>query len=146
MSQGKAPGPSHIKVDDLKDWVHAYKEGLQQENSGWESPESVHERVMHWILVVVLVQEIFKTGQVPESFKQVVLVLIPKQDTTKYCGIALLETIYKLCSSIINCRMCHNVGWHNGVHGFHEGRGCMTAIIEAQRRRSTKEKSCIRFS
>ena len=92
----------------------------------------MHERAMHWMLVLVLVQEIFKTGQVPESFRQAVLVLIPKQDTTKYHGITLLKTIYKLCSSVINHRMCHNVGWHDGIHRFCEGQGCMTAIMEAK--------------
>ena len=68
MRQGKAPGPSRIKVDDLKDWAHAYEEGEQREKSGWEIPESMHERAMHWMLIVVLVQEIFKMGHVPESF------------------------------------------------------------------------------
>ena len=68
MRQGKAPGPSCIKVDNLKDWAHAYEEGEQREKSGWEIPESMHERAMHWMLIVVLVQEIFKMGHVPESF------------------------------------------------------------------------------
>ena len=45
MRRGKAPGPSRIKVDDLKEWAHAYEEGVQREASGWEIPESVHESV-----------------------------------------------------------------------------------------------------
>ena len=69
MRRGKAPGPFCVKVDNLKDWAHAYEEGVQRENSGWEIPESMHNRAMHWMLVLVLVQEIFKTGQVLESFK-----------------------------------------------------------------------------
>ena len=90
---------------------------------------------------MVLVQDIFCMGQVPESFRQVVLVLIPKQDATNYCRrITQLETIYKLCSSIINQQMCHNVGWHDGVHGFHEGWGCMTSVIE-MKLLAEKEKS-----
>ena len=40
--------------------------------------------------------------------------------------------IYKLCSLVINRRMCHNVGWHDGVHVFREGRGCTAAIMESK--------------
>ena len=50
----------------------------------------------------------------------------------KYRDIALVETIYKLCSSVINHCMCHNVGWHNGIHRFREGQGCTTTIMEAK--------------
>ena len=77
---------------------------------------------MHWMLTVVLIQVIFREGHIPRAFKHAVLVLIPKAEQSKYRGIALLEVLYKLCSSIINRCICSNVGWHDGVHGFCEGQ------------------------
>ena len=129
MRNGKAPGPSKIRVEHLKDWADAYEAGMAAEVEGTAIPESVQERAMHWSLVVVLIQGIFQEGKVPAAFRNAVLVLIPKTDT-KYRGIALLETLYKLCSSVINRRICANVGWDDGVHGFREGRSCTSAIVE----------------
>ena len=102
MRRGKAPGPSAIKVDDLKDWAAGYEAGVTAEKEGYELDPDMHKRAMHWMLVVVLIQTIFQEGRVPEAFRHAVLVLIPKTEPSKYRGIALLESLYKLCSSVIN--------------------------------------------
>ena len=80
MRNGKAPGPSKIRVEHLKDWADAYEAGMAAEVEGTAIPESVQERAMHWSLVVVLIQGIFQEGKVPAAFRNAVLVLIhPRQ-------------------------------------------------------------------
>jgi Reverse transcriptase (RNA-dependent DNA polymerase) len=61
-------------------------------------------------------------------------VLIPKGVPDQYRGIALLEVIYKLVSSIINLRISQKIHYHDAIHGFRKGHGTSTAIIEAKLR------------
>jgi hypothetical protein len=74
------------------------------------------------------------TGEdIPSAFVVGILVLLPKPDGD-FRGIALLEVIYKLISSIINRRLAKalNNKFHDAIHGFREGRGTGTATIEAK--------------
>ena len=68
----------------------------------------------------------------PCAFKHSVLVLIPKSTPGQYRGIALLEVIYKLISSIINGRIQRAITFDDAIHGFRPGRGTGTAIMEAK--------------
>ena len=95
-------------------------------------PENMQEGDLHLFLVVRLVQDVFRLGRVPNAFLHWTLVLAPNQEWTKYRGIALLEVLHKLCSSMINCRLNKNIGWHEGVHRFRMGKGCTMAIIETK--------------
>ena len=92
----------------------------------------MQEGTLHWGLIVVLVQEVFQSGQVPMSFQKSALVLVPKTDPMRFQCVALLETIYKLCSSVINHHMNKNIGWRKGMHGFQMGHSYTTAIIKAK--------------
>ena len=65
----------------------------------------------------------------PKAFEIGILALIPK-DITSYRGIVLLETIYKLASTIVTSRLTKGIEFHDAVHGFRAGRGTGTAIIE----------------
>ena len=66
------------------------------------------------------------------AFSQGIFVLIPKAKSGESRGIALLEVIYKLVSSIINRRMQAGITFDDAVHGFRPGRGTGTAILEAK--------------
>ena len=112
LKRNKAPGPSGLSVDVLKQWA---EEGGEQ-----------------WWKVVGLVQWCIDTGEVPQSFKYGALVLIPKAEHGKYRGIALLESLYKLISGLINHRVTNSVQFHDSIHGFRTGRSCSTAILEAK--------------
>ena len=80
---------------------------------------------------------------IPQDFCNGILVLIPKSDPGQYRGIALLEILYKLISSIINRRIGSKIKFDDAIHGFRPGRGTGTAIMEAkllaQLRRRTDE-------
>ena len=59
------------------------------------------------------------------------MVLIPK-DKGEYRGIWLLETIWKVCTSIVNIRLRSSIVLHDVLHDFIKRKGTGTAIIEAK--------------
>ena len=63
-----------------------------------------------WEKVLELVNLAFTKGEVPQAFCHGILVLIPKGVADQFRGIALLEIIYKLVSSIINWRLAYHDG------------------------------------
>jgi exonuclease III len=117
LRRGKAAGPSGLSVDELKDWE-------DQEEDEETSPE--------WLQVVALVQHAFETGESPGAFDVGTLVLVPKDEAGKFRGIALLESLYKVISSIVNRRVSRAVVFHDGIHGFTKRRSCATAILETK--------------
>jgi hypothetical protein len=84
-------------------------------------------------MVTKLIEMAFKGEDIPAAFITGILVLLPKPDGD-YRGIALLEVIYKLISSIINRRLAKALSrkLHDGIHGFRTSRGTGTAIMETK--------------
>lgn len=113
LRRGKAPGPTGLTVDHLRDWE------ADNDPSKWEK-------------VVELIQFMFETGEAPSAFKIGTLVLIPKAEVGKYWGIALLECLYKLLSCLVNIQVSDNIRFHDGIHGFQSKRSCSTGILEAK--------------
>jgi retron-type reverse transcriptase len=68
----------------------------------------------------------------PQVCSDTILAVIPKLNNSGHRGIGLLETIWKLCTSIINRRLTRAIHLHDDLHGFRRGRGTSTAIIEAK--------------
>jgi hypothetical protein len=98
MRHGKSPGPSGICVSDLLFW---------------------HEKLPDvWNELVSLIQDVFDGKAIPREFSYEILCLIPKEDQGKYCGIALLEVVYKLVSMIIHLRLQTVIDFHPSLHGF----------------------------
>ena len=60
------------------------------------------------------------------------LVLLPKNGSTDFRGISLLDCVYKLISSCMNAWAARNIQFHEGVHRFRASRGCQSAIYEAK--------------
>lgn len=118
MRRGKAPGPSGLRAEDLKRWLANARE-----------PEFPDKR--NWDALVSLVQHAFRTGEIPTELAWSVLILIPKGDGG-HRGIGLLESVWKLISSIIDARIKSTVRFHDSIHGFRAHRGTSTAIIEAK--------------
>jgi hypothetical protein len=112
MKRGKCPGVSGITVEDLLRWCDSVPDA--------------------WTIVVTLVQQAFEDGTIPTAFAYGILCLIPKSVPDKFRPIALLEVIYKLCSTIIHMRLGEAIVFHPSIHGFRSGRGTGTAILEAK--------------
>jgi hypothetical protein len=111
MQRGKSPGPLVIHVSDLLFW---------------------HDKLPNiWNELVSLVQDVFGKA-IPQEFSYEILCLISKEDRGKYCGIALLEVMYKLVSMIIHLHLQAAIDFHPSLHGFHQCRGPGTCILEAK--------------
>ena len=113
LKNGKAPGVSGIRAEDLKRWAEEHKVN--------ESPPLR--------IVVDIVQTAYSTGQIPQALNVAILVLLKKPCGNEYRGIGLLETIWKLISSIMDRRMKEAVEFDDSVHGFRQQRGTGTAIL-----------------
>ena len=79
-----------------------------------------------------LIKLAFVDGVIPRAFTHGIMVLIPKDKPGEYRGIALLEIIAKLISSIINRRISSKVIFDDALHGFRAHRGTATGILEAK--------------
>lgn len=89
--------------------------------------------VVLWVKVIEIVRLVFEDGELPPSFIKGIFVLILKADAGEYLGIALLEIIYKLISSIINIRLIHMVKFDDSMHGNLPGQSTAgTVIMEAK--------------
>ena len=115
LHNGRAPGASGMRVEDLKRWY--------AEREVTPAP---------WYLIIQLVQHAFTTGIVPTCARSNTLVLIPKPEPGQVRGIGLLEPIWKLVSAIINMRMMAGITFHDDLHGFLPARGTGTACLEAK--------------
>ena len=58
--------------------------------------------------------------------------LIPKNERGAFHGIGLLESIWKIITSIINHCLVAGIDLHDAHHGFCPGRGTGTAILETK--------------
>ena len=125
LKNGRAGGPSGLKVEDLKSWYFAACEppvGTEPDDAAIEI----------WKKLVAIVQEAFRNGELPIALGRGILVLIPKSTPGQFRGIALLEVMYKLVSAICNRRMQRGIEFDDAIHGFRRGRGTGTAIMEAK--------------
>ena len=68
-------------------------------------------------------------GKIPIQLRWVVTVLIPKGGGD-YCGIVLLEPIWKVMEWVIDKRL-EVIALHDSLHGYCNGRGTGTVVIEA---------------
>ena len=120
----KAAGATGITAENLKDWQHRArptKEGVDPDPQALEM----------WEKVLEIIKLAFE-GDIPREFSNGIFVLIPKATPGEYRGIALLEILYKLISSIINARLSEAVQLDDALHGFRAKRGTGTAIMEAK--------------
>jgi exonuclease III len=114
LKSRKAPGPSGLKVDEIKQWL----------TEKTTNPEP-------WNKFCRLVTHCFETGELPQSACFSTLVLIPKSDGGVR-GIGLLESVWKVISMIIKERISRSIQFDDMLHGFRPGRGTGTAILEAR--------------
>jgi exonuclease III len=115
LRNGRAPGSSGIRAEDLRHWVT-----MHEEQFGDKTPFDT---------LCELVKSAFMDRDLPQDLHVAILVLLPKPNSTEFRGIGLLDTIWKFISSIINERMKKVVVFDNAVHGFRKHRGTGTAIL-----------------
>ena len=114
----KAPGPSGMTVQHIRDWLTTAERKQNPDPTPWEA-------------LVTFVQHVFQTGDIPPQLHWSYLTLLPKPDGGVQ-GIGLLEVLWKLIEAIIDTRVRATVTLHDALHGFIAGRGTGTAILEAK--------------
>ena len=121
LKLGKAPGATGLRVEHLRTWM----------SGATRAKDQIH--VGEWAMIIKLIKMAFTGENIPLAFFIEILVLLPKGNGD-YRGIALLEVIYKLISSIINRRLTKTLTnrFHDAIHGFRSGSKSGTAIIEAK--------------
>ena len=85
-----------------------------------------------------LFQTVWMEGRVPEEWRDVILIPIPKKGDLSYCdnwrGISLLDTVGKLFAKVIQARLQSVV--ENAIIdsqcGFRSGRGCIDMVFCAR--------------
>jgi hypothetical protein len=125
LRNNKASGATGITAENVKGWL----EGARPTEDGVEPDPTA---LLLWEKLLEIVRLAFAEGEIPQAFSQGIFVLIPKDKAGEFRGIALLEIIYKLISSIINQRLCSKINLHDALHGFRKKRGTGTAIMEAK--------------
>ena len=70
-----------------------------------------------WKIVVDLVQNVFREGQLPVDCTRQTVVFLPKGNG-KFWGIGLVEVIWKTASGIIIQRIGKGFWLHYVLHGF----------------------------
>jgi len=116
-----------LTAEYIKQW---YEQAMEMDK---ETRDPVNpEAVTLWEKVLEIVWLVFEEGEIPQAFGHGILVLIPKDKPGEFRGIALLEILYKLVSSIINRRIASKVKFDDAIHGFRAERGTDTAIMEAK--------------
>ena len=95
-------------IDNIRTW---YFEARKSEQVDVKA-------VIIWEKVIKIIQIAFEKGEVPRSFCNGVLVLIPKPGNQGIRGIALLETIYKIVSMIIHKRLMSTIEFHEAIQWF----------------------------
>ena len=82
----------------------------------------------NWKRVMDLVQSAFREGNLAEeaTWQAVVLITKGKKD---YCGIGLVEVMWKIVVDILNIRLTASIAYHDFLHGFWVGCGTGTATL-----------------
>ena len=57
------------------------------------------------------------------------MVLLPK-GSKEYQEIRLVEVVWKVCATVVNCRLKGSVKLQDALHGFKAGRETGTAILK----------------
>ena len=123
LSTNKAAGATGLKADDLKDWLrkaHPIDPELKPD------PDAIEL----WEKVLEIVRLAFVEGVMPKTFAEGIFILIPKSDAGEYRGIALLEILYKVISSIVNSRLLDKkVKFNDSLHSNCPSRGTREPVL-----------------
>jgi hypothetical protein len=130
LTNGRSGGASKMRVEHMKEWL----QGIRRE----EDPKTAignQGAGDAWRLLMRLVAAVWKTGTIPQQLRWIIVVLIPKGGGD-YCGIGLLEPIWKIIERVMDKRL-NIVELHESLHGCRNGRGTGSAIIEAKLAKTT---------
>jgi hypothetical protein len=125
LSNGRAPGASGMRAEDVKCWLHGMRP-KEDPGSGMENKNAGD----NWCMFLKLAQAVWDHGNIPPQLLWVIVVLIPKGGSN-YRGIGLLEPMWKVCEQVMDTRL-NRIPLHKSLHGCCDGRSTGTAVMEAK--------------
>jgi hypothetical protein len=125
LTNGHSGGASRMQAEHLKEWL----QGIKFEEDPETGPNNVGVGDQ-WRALARLIQAVWDEGKIPIQFGWVVTVLILK-GSGDYCGIGLLELIWKIIERVMDHRL-DVIALHDSLRGCQKGQGTGTAVIEAK--------------
>jgi hypothetical protein len=122
LTNGRAAGASGMRAEHIKGWLRDIQWEEDPEGQGAEGTGD------SWCLFVWLVQAACALGVIPRQLLWSIVVFIPKGGGD-YCGIGLLEPIWKCIKRVVDHRL-DAIELHNSLHSCRSNRGTGTTIIE----------------
>ena len=104
LKGGRAGGTSGIMAEDLKGCMREATCRKYMARRSWE-------------LLVRLVHRMFRDGNPPKEIKWATMVLISK-GKGEFQGIGLVEVMWKVYATVVNCWLMQGVVLHNTLQGF----------------------------
>ena len=99
----RVDGHTHLRVEHFKQWQREAYRG-EQSNTPLQRE--------HWAFLVDLVQNMERTGEIPQELGWTILVLIMKGNTDTR-GIGLLEKLWKVMEALIYTCLRASLHMHN---------------------------------
>ena len=100
--------------------------------TGTEGTEDIRGKTpaeeSNWERLVDIVHTSFGEGHLAEENMWQAVVMIPKGEK-EYCGIGLVEVMWKVVAEILNLRLTASITFYEFLHGFWVGRGTGTANL-----------------
>ena len=124
MSNGRIEGSGGMKAEHIKEWLQG---AIRKEKAMTEGTEGHTDAGDTWWLLVSLLQRIWDTGAISRQMLWVTVILIPKENSGNYCGVGLLEPLWKLSEKILDARLTR-LETQDALYGFLTGRGMGMAI------------------
>ena len=119
LRSGRVGGPSGMKAERLKSWLREATREKEPDTETWEK-------------VISVTKLAFQEGYILESLMWKMMFLIPKGGR-EYRGIGLVDTIWKVCTSIMNSWLQSSIVLYDVLHGFQQG-GTRTGSRSEERR------------
>ena len=125
-----------MRDEHLKRWLAASKRRKREAEEEGEGKTDNKEgeggpTEPNWERLVDLIQTAFREGRLAEESTWWAVVLIPKGEND-YCGIGLVEVMWKVVAEILNFPLTASITYHDFLHGFRAGCGTGTATLEAK--------------
>jgi hypothetical protein len=123
LSTGRSAGSSQMRAEHLKEWLQRMRQEEESEGANTTAGDQ-------WRTLIKLVQTVWEEGCIPPQLGWVITVIVPKGGG-RYCGIGLLEPVWKVIERIMD--HCLNaIILHDSLHGCRNRRVMGTAIIKAK--------------
>ena len=140
-NDGKSKGIDMVQAENIKIWLwkmtveEEYEADAQREEEETGIPRDSTKPIKgagwgdQWRKFVEIIQSIWRMRIISRHLLRVIVVLIPKGNSGDFCGIGLMQTMWKIVEGVLERRL-HTLELHKSLHGGLKSKGTGTAIME----------------